>query len=166
MKGQQQPCRVSHKWLPPLSLRCVVVRRMPPEPTNRAQDFACLQQYLERDQGGALLREEEAHVIDMLWERQVGPSCGLSALRMLHRHLKTHPPTTCETYCDSSVVEPSKHTIPEGESLLDHARGRGFSNHGEMFSRDNMVRPTRVYGGGAWGAFRGEWRAWHPMCHL
>ena len=56
--------------------------------------------------------------INLPWQAQVGPSCGLAALRML-----------CQYYRPSSF---------EDYSLLESARERGFSQDGEIFDIRNL----------------------------
>lgn len=60
------------------------------------------------------------------WQRQVGPSCGLAALRMLRDHY---------------VTKGSK--MP---SLLTEAQNKDYSIDGEVFEANNLVRLARYCG--------------------
>lgn len=62
------------------------------------------------------------------WQQQIGPSCGLAALRMLREHYITN---------DESMNLPS---------LLTEAQTKGYSFDGEVFNVDNMMKLANYCG--------------------
>ena len=63
-------------------------------------------------------------LLDISWQQQVGPSCGLAALRMLRDHY---------------VVLPGNN-VPRMPSLLTEAQQNGYSVDGEIFDAANLVQ--------------------------
>jgi len=65
----------------------------------------------------------EYQLIPVPWQAQIGPSCGLTALRMLRDHYH---------------AEPTRQKLMP--SLLAAARENGYSSEGEVFDIDNLRR--------------------------
>lgn len=86
--------------------------------------------------------------INIQWQHQVGPSCGLVLLRMIHHFLSEHSGEPCRLYqfshektlfplADSlKVWVPS---VPVSDSLLQFARDLGYSKEGEILSCDRLA---------------------------
>jgi len=68
----------------------------------------------------------EYFLIQIPWQQQVGPSCGLAALRMLRDH-----------YLDNNDDKAHQHQMP---SLLQEAVNNGYSVDGEIFDAANLVK--------------------------
>ena len=92
----------------------------------------------------------EVALLDASWERQVGPSCGLALIRVLSRFLHARgasrredaaevPGKTEAGVAGIGIYHPTSPLPPQG-SILSAAKERGYSNEGEMFSLENMVR--------------------------
>jgi N-acetylglutamate synthase-like GNAT family acetyltransferase len=72
----------------------------------------------------------EYHLQSIPWQQQIGPSCGLTALRMI-----------CDHYLGSSQGINSK--LP---SLLCEAQSKGYSLDGEIFDVQNMIQLANFCG--------------------
>lgn len=104
---------------------------------------------------GASVCASGATVVDMTWERQVGPSCGLALLRILRRFLhdrqpsvspppppESIPPAMLAAVAQTTpalVVEPLA-PLAHNASLLAAAKARRISNEGELFSNMFMAQ--------------------------
>jgi len=70
-------------------------------------------------------------LLEISWQQQVGPSCGLAALRMLRDHY---------------VVLPDGNNVPRMPSLLTEAQQKGYSADGEIFDAANLVQLATLCG--------------------
>ena len=60
------------------------------------------------------------------WQMQIGPSCGLTAIRMIR------------DFYDYKTTDSGSTTIPGPSSLLADARNRGYTDDGEMFDANHL----------------------------
>jgi N-acetylglutamate synthase-like GNAT family acetyltransferase len=66
-------------------------------------------------------------LLSVPWQAQIGPSCGLAALRMVREYFLTH---------SSSSSENEPQQLP---SLLGEAQERGYTNDGEVFNATHLA---------------------------
>lgn len=70
-------------------------------------------------------------LVPVPWQQQVGPSCGLAALRMLYEHYHFCPG---HNHAADSIPCPS---------LLKHTQERGYTNDGEVFDANNLLETAQ-----------------------
>lgn len=94
---------------------------------------AIQRQYAPSAGGGGCQWEYYFHHIP--WQQQIGPSCGLAALRMLR-----------EYYDSSSSNNDNGSNNKPLPSLLDEARAQGYSTDGELFNIHHLVQLAQYCG--------------------
>ena len=67
------------------------------------------------------------------WERQVGPCCGIAALRMARATLAAMPPSGCLDDCDVELRASASADSGSEVSILQEALQAGYSSDGELF---------------------------------
>ena len=67
------------------------------------------------------------------WQAQIGPSCGLAALRMVRDYYFSHRQTM-------KSGESSEDSAPPLPSLLTEAQARGYTIDGEVFDANHLMR--------------------------
>jgi N-acetylglutamate synthase-like GNAT family acetyltransferase len=77
------------------------------------------------------------HLIQLPWTRQVGPSCGLAALRMVSGYYEAI--NNSNDNIDRDSVDDS---CP---SLLAYAKAQGFSHDGEIFDARHLCKIAKEY---------------------
>lgn len=70
----------------------------------------------------------EYRLVNLPWQQQIGPSCGLAALRMLYEHYHGQPSPRGGRENDGGEA-----------SLLDYARQRGYTADGEIFDANHLL---------------------------
>lgn len=66
-------------------------------------------------------------LVQVPWQKQVGPSCGLTALRMLREY-------------QYSIKMDASQSLPDHlPSLLNEAKQKGYTHDGEIFNAQNLV---------------------------
>ena len=89
-------------------------------------------------------------LIDVPHERQIGPCCGIAALRCIrsyweqHGRLVTPPQYERRTYHQDAAPAGTSSNV----SMLEYAKKQGWSSDGEMFNATNLARLASSPSGG------------------
>lgn len=84
------------------------------------------------------------HFISLTWQAQIGPSCGLTALRMVLEYFYANADARTDVPKDS--VRPREDNCDKKEmpSLLSHAQERGYTCDGEIFNANHLKDLART----------------------
>jgi N-acetylglutamate synthase-like GNAT family acetyltransferase len=130
--GDQQECGTKDVWMRKRLVECVRSVRAMPIGERIAELRTAIQRHQQRT--NTTLRAWEYVLVPIPWQRQIGPSCGLAALRML-RDFRSDEKTADGPQQQHQQLM-SSNTAP---SLLREAQNRGFSSDGEIFDATNLV---------------------------
>lgn len=81
------------------------------------------------------------HLVEIPWQQQVGPSCGLAVIRMLRDYyLFSNGPKCNHREEHQSALELENETVVRMPSLLHEAKLRGYTDDGEIFDVENLIK--------------------------